>query len=94
MCILFYYCFSAYKIILALIKFREQLEIKSETMLEYARVILPKVSFSRELFRKELMKCIGWVENSELMKLKEWCFENFRDQYPDILTEAFEKKAA
>ncbi|MBL7966387.1 MAG: hypothetical protein JNK09_05260 [Prolixibacteraceae bacterium] len=63
-------------------------------MLEYARVILPKVSFSRELFRKELRKCISWVEDSELMKLKEWCFENFKDQYPDILHEAFEKKAA
>jgi hypothetical protein len=63
-------------------------------MLEYARVILPKVSFSRELFRKELMKCINWVEDSELSKLRDWCFENFKDLYPDILTEAFEKKAA
>jgi hypothetical protein len=63
-------------------------------MLEYARVILPKVSFSRELFRKELMKCINWVEDSELGKLRDWCFENFKDLYPDILTEAFEKKAA
>ncbi len=63
-------------------------------MLEYARVILPKVSFSRDLFRKELEKCINWVGDSELINLKEWCFENFKDVYPEILTEAFAKKAA
>jgi hypothetical protein len=58
-------------------------------MLEYAKVILPKVSFSRELFRKELEKCINWVGDSDLAHLKNWCFENFREMYPDILTEAF-----
>jgi len=62
--------------------------------MEYARVILPKVSFSRDLFRKELTKCIDWVGESELNDLKIWCFENFMEMYPDILTKAFEKKAA
>lgn len=63
-------------------------------MMEYARVILPKVSFSRDLFRKELTKCIDWVGESELNDLKIWCFENFMEMYPDILTKAFAKKAA
>jgi len=63
-------------------------------MLEYARVILPKVSFSRDLFRKELVKCINWVGDSELDSLKEWCYENFMEIYPDILTDAFQLKAA
>jgi hypothetical protein len=63
-------------------------------MLEYAKVILPKVSFSRELFRKELAKCINWVGESEINHLKEWCFENFKEMYPDILTSAFSKQAA
>ncbi len=63
-------------------------------MLEYAKVILPKVSFSRELFRKELAKCIKWVGDSEINQLKEWCFENFLEIYPDILTKAFSMKAA
>ncbi|MBL7970241.1 MAG: hypothetical protein JNL03_01865 [Prolixibacteraceae bacterium] len=63
-------------------------------MLEYAKVILPKVSFSRELFRKELAKCINWVGESELDHLEEWCFENFNHMYPDILTRAFSMKAA
>ncbi|OFX53631.1 MAG: hypothetical protein A2066_05620 [Bacteroidetes bacterium GWB2_41_8] len=63
-------------------------------MFEYARVILPKVSFSRELFRKELVKCINWVGDSEVNSLREWCIENFMEMYPDILTEAFKMKAA
>lgn len=63
-------------------------------MLEYAKVILPKVSFSRDLFRKELAKCISWVGESEISHLKEWCFENFREMYPDILNKAFALKVA
>ena len=63
-------------------------------MMEYAIVILPKVSFSRDLFRKEFTKCIDWVGESELNDLKIWCFENFMEMYPDILTKAFAKKAA
>ena len=63
-------------------------------MIEYAKVILPKVSFSRELFRKELAKCINWVNDSEIVSLKEWCYENFSELYPDILKSAFTVKAA
>ena len=63
-------------------------------MLEYAKVILPKVSFSRDLFRKELLKCIDWVDGSELSELRKWCFENFRDIHPDILSEVFSTIAA
>jgi hypothetical protein len=63
--------------------------LKLEAMLEYAKVILPNVSFNRELFRKELTKCINWVGDSELDYLKRWCFDNFQEQYPDLLVEAF-----
>jgi hypothetical protein len=63
-------------------------------MIEYAKVILPKVSFSRELFRKELAKCINWVNDSEIDSLREWCYEKFGNLYPDILKSAFAMKAA
>jgi hypothetical protein len=63
-------------------------------MLEYAKVILPKVSFSRELFQKELRKCINWVSAAEVSSLKKWCYENFSDMYPDILSRAFKMEAA
>ena len=63
-------------------------------MIEYAKVILPKVSFSRDLFRKELTKCVNWVEPEELTNLREWCKENFGEMYPKILTDVFSTIAA
>ena len=63
-------------------------------MLEYAKVILPKVSFSKELFRKELNKCIHWVEPEQIHELYTWCQENFKEMYPDVLAEAFADIAA
>jgi hypothetical protein len=58
-------------------------------MIEYAKVILPKVTFSKFLFRKELLKCIGWSKPAERSELKKWCFTTFSNQYPDVLEEAF-----
>lgn len=63
-------------------------------MLEYAKFILPKVSFSKDLFRKELSKCIGWMQEDQIKELFLWCNENFREVYPEILSEAFEGRAA
>lgn len=63
-------------------------------MLEYAKVILPKVSFSKDLFKKELNKCIGWLEEDQVQELYKWCNENFKEMYPDILSEAFAEIAA
>ncbi|WP_321376414.1 hypothetical protein [uncultured Draconibacterium sp.] len=63
-------------------------------MLEYAKVILPKVSFSKELFSKELAKCINWVEPNQLQTLRNWCYENFKEMYPDVLADAFADIAA
>ena len=72
---------------------RKQLK-RSKSMIEYAKVILPKVSFSRDLFRKELAKCVNWVEPEELVNLQDWCKENFGEMYPKILTDVFSTNAA
>ncbi len=63
-------------------------------MFEYAKTILSKVSFSKELFSKELKKCINWVEKDQLEDLRIWCYSNFKDIYPEILDQAFSGKAA
>ena len=63
-------------------------------MLDYAKIILPKVSFSEELFKKELMKCIKWVEADEVHELHDWCYQNFKNKYAGILDEAFSCVAA
>jgi hypothetical protein len=64
-------------------------------MLEYAKVILPKISFSKDLFRKELEKCVNWVEEpGELDELIKWCTAKFGKLYPEILNEVFSTNAA
>ena len=63
-------------------------------MLEYAKVILPKVSFSKDLFKKELNKCIGWLEEDKVHELFQWCNENFKEMYPDVISKASDGIAA
>jgi len=63
-------------------------------MLEYAKIILAKVSFSKELFAKELRKCINWVEKEQINNLFTWCYENFNETYPDVISKAFSGIAA
>ena len=58
-------------------------------MLDYAKIILPMVSFSKQLFRKELTKCLQWLEPTEVQELHDWCYENFKDKYSDALEEVF-----
>ena len=63
-------------------------------MMDYAKIILPKVSFSEELFKKELIKCINWVEPEEMQSLYDWCYSNFKDKYSGILDEVFSRLSA
>lgn len=58
-------------------------------MIEYAKVILPKVCNWEQLFRKELIKCINWTEPDELPELYKWCYTNFNTLYPEILEAVF-----
>lgn len=46
-------------------------------MFEYEKLILQKVSFSNELFKKELTKSIASLHKDELGKFKDWVFYNF-----------------
>ena len=41
-------------------------------MLEYCKIILGKMKFSRRLFRKEYRKTFQYLEPSEHNKLKQW----------------------
>lgn len=58
-------------------------------MLEYTKTVLQKVSFSRELFTKELRKAFKWLQKDELVLLQAWCLATFSDTYQDIVSEVF-----
>jgi hypothetical protein len=46
-------------------------------MFEYEKLILQKVSFSNDLFKKELIKSIKELQNDELDNFKVWVMDNF-----------------
>jgi hypothetical protein len=59
-------------------------------MLELSKKILQKVSFDRQLFKKELRKSLNWVKPSERVLLKTWCLATFGATYRDVILEVFE----
>jgi hypothetical protein len=60
-------------------------------MLEYTKLILSKVSFSRELFGKELKKSAKWLKKEEVLALQAWCMLTFGDIYSDVIQETFKQ---
>ncbi len=58
-------------------------------MLEYFKTILSKVSFDPDLFKKELLKAINNLVHEEILKLKEWCYQQFGHTHQQILNYCF-----
>ena len=58
-------------------------------MLDFAKKILLKVSFDRELFTKELRKAIKSLNIKEGLILYSWCIINFGDRYKDAIIQIF-----
>ena len=59
-------------------------------MLEFSKKILGKVSFDKNLFRKELHKCATWLNNKEGISLKIWALATF-SQYKNTILEVFDQ---
>ena len=60
-------------------------------MLEFCKDILLKVSFSRKLFKKELIKAVRWLNKGERILLKAWCLATFGQVYGDVIMKAFKQ---
>ena len=58
-------------------------------MLEYAKIILQKVSFDSLLFEKELRKALAELSTDEPGKLYAWCMDFFGDTYPETIHRVF-----
>jgi hypothetical protein len=59
-------------------------------MFEFSKKVLQKVSFDRELFKKELSKSIKWLKKDEALLLKAWCLTTFV-QYKDVIIDTYDK---
>ena len=59
-------------------------------LLEYSKLILSRVSFCPELFKRELQKSIKVLEMQEISMLRIWCLNEFGKEYPDVLVDSFQ----
>jgi hypothetical protein len=59
------------------------------SMLDYIKTILQKVSFDGKLFEKELKKAIAMLVPDEVKNLKVWCYEKFGKVYTAVLNRCF-----
>lgn len=62
-------------------------------MFDYSKEILLKVSFDKNLFRKELIKALKWLKPDEKKMLMMWAVANFGHMYMGIITQVFKKMA-
>lgn len=53
-------------------------------MLEYSYVILQKFSFDKQLFKKELCKCISYLNDDEVTELQKWVRSHFTQDFPKL----------
>lgn len=58
-------------------------------MLGFVQQVLTKVSFDKELFRKELKKGLRWISPGERTLLLTWCLANFGNTHQDVIKEVF-----
>ena len=63
-------------------------------MLDYVKMILQKVSFSKILFEKELRKALKHIMPTELADFKAWCYQQFARVYRRVLKRVFAQHAA
>ncbi len=59
-------------------------------MLEFTKKILSKVSFDKNLFKKELSKSARWLSKQEVITLKIWALTTF-SQYKNTILEVFDQ---
>jgi hypothetical protein len=58
-------------------------------MLEYQKMILGKVSFSKALFKNELLKTLKWITSKERKVFYIWLMTVFGSIYGDVIKEVF-----
>lgn len=62
-------------------------------MLELSKLVLQKVSFDRNLFKKELGKSLKWIKKDERNQLKNWVMSKYGNSFKKEITQVFSQVA-
>lgn len=77
------------KIHLRFYKSKICLTLNFKAMLEYAKLILEKVSFDMFLFQKELVKSLKWLTGNEKQMLQSWVVSKYGNTHKDAIKRVF-----
>ena len=69
------------EIIFIIVKYLTKKMLMKQSMLEYTKTILEKVSFNLQLFEKELKKSLNHLVDQEILELQKWIAEKFGRKY-------------
>ena len=64
----------------------------SYTLLDHQKAIILNICKDKQLFKKELIKSMEWLNDQEQRVFKKWICENFMFEYPDVLNHVFGEK--
>jgi hypothetical protein len=59
------------------------------TMLEHQKLVLENLSSDKDLFRKELLKSLGWLKSYEVFELYKWVKSKYYDRHKDVINDVF-----
>jgi hypothetical protein len=54
-------------------------------MLEHQKILIDKLSYDKNLFKKEIVKSIKWLKVSDLYKLFDWLKQKYWNTHQDII---------
>ncbi len=54
-------------------------------MLEHQKIVLRNVAYNHDLFRKELLKSLAWLNSNELTKLRVWLRKNYWSTHKNVI---------
>jgi hypothetical protein len=61
-------------------------------MLEHQKIVLDRVKNDKQLFRKELIKSMVWLDVHQQTQLRKWVREKFYHLHTDVIKDVFYPK--
>jgi hypothetical protein len=59
-------------------------------MLKHEIILLEKVSYDKNLFKKEIIKSFRWLKSYEIILLHNWLKKNYGKTHGDVIRDVFE----
>jgi len=59
--------------------------------IRYAKEVLSKVSFERNIFKRELKKFLNIIHPDQHQEFKEWCINEFKSEHLETIESVFQK---